>query len=178
MNGNYVQVAVECPVCLKVPRRVPIPMCPAGHLVCRRCRRHVMGKCPTCRRKLRRGEVNSVAAFLIDKIPHKCKYDSCQERDNLANILEHEKTCTRRAQDRQNQDEDESDEDEVEDEQEEDDEGEEEDVRVMIVPNRAEAVPNRFQEFAAAILLFMLMLLFLPYCVMMYKLCIYMNRLL
>ena len=134
MDGSYAQVledvraAVECPVCLMVPRQVPIPMCPAGHVVCRRCRRHVKGKCPTCRRKLRRDEVNSVAAFIIDKIPLKCKYDSCQERDKLANILEHEKTCTRRAQDGQDQDEDESDEDEVEREE----EGEEEDVRVMM----------------------------------------------
>ena len=108
------------------------------------------GKCPTCRRKLRRDEVNSVAAFLIDKIPLKCKYDSCQERDKLANILQHEKTCTRRAQDGQDQDEDKSDEDE--DEREE--EREEEDVRVMIVPNRAGAVFNRFQEFATAIVHF------------------------
>ena len=106
------------------------------------------GKCPTCRRKLRRDEVNSVAAFIIDKIPLKCKYDSCQEKDKLDNILEHEKTCTRRAQDGQDQDEDESDEDEVEREE----EGEEEDVRVMmrmIVPNRAEAV---FKVFANAML--------------------------
>ena len=81
MDGSYAQVledvraAVECPVCLMVPRQVPIPMCPASHVVCRRGRRHVKGKCPTCRRKLRRDEVNSVAAFLIDKIPLKCKYD-------------------------------------------------------------------------------------------------------
>ena len=40
MDGNYAQVledvraAVECPVCLMVPRQVPIPMCPAGHVVC------------------------------------------------------------------------------------------------------------------------------------------------
>ena len=34
-----------------------------------------MGKCPTCGRKLRRrGDVSSIAAFLIDKIPHKYKY--------------------------------------------------------------------------------------------------------
>ena len=58
-------------------------------------------------------------------------------------ILEHEKTCTRRAQDGQDQDEDESDEDEVEREE----EGEEEDVRVMIVPNRAEAVILQFLQF-------------------------------
>ena len=61
----------------------------------------------------------------------------------MANILEHEKTCTRRAQDGQDQEEDESDGDE--DEQEE----EEEDVGVMIVPNRAEAV---FKVFANAML--------------------------
>ena len=78
-----VRVAVECPVCLMVPRQVPIPMCPAGHVVCRRCRRHVKGKCPTCRRKLRRGDDNSVAASLFDKIPHTSKHNSCQERDIL-----------------------------------------------------------------------------------------------
>ena len=45
------------------------------------------GKCPTCRRKLRRGDDNSVAASLFDKIPHTSKHNSCQERDILVNTM-------------------------------------------------------------------------------------------
>ena len=29
---------VECPVCLVIPRSLPIPCCPAGHIMCRPCR--------------------------------------------------------------------------------------------------------------------------------------------
>ena len=99
MDGNYAQLlgdvrsVLECPVCLTVPRQVPVPACPAGHVVCGSCRRHVTDKCPTCRRKMQRGDVNYVAAALIEKIPHPCKFDHCEEKASLAIILEHEKIC-------------------------------------------------------------------------------------
>ena len=99
MDGNYAQLledvrsVLECPVCLTVPRQVPVPACPAGHVVCGSCRRHVTDKCPTCRRKMQRGDVNYVAAALIEKIPHPCKFGHCEEKASLAIILEHEKIC-------------------------------------------------------------------------------------
>jgi len=31
------QGAVECPVCLVVPREGPVPCCPAGHITCSPC---------------------------------------------------------------------------------------------------------------------------------------------
>ena len=32
---------VECPVCYEVPTSGPLPVCPNGHIVCRKCNRWV-----------------------------------------------------------------------------------------------------------------------------------------
>ena len=64
---------LECPICFNVPRDLPIPACPAGHIICRTCKSSVTS-CPTCRRKLYYDGSNSLAATLIEKVPHKCKF--------------------------------------------------------------------------------------------------------
>ena len=61
---------LECPVCYNIPREFPIPACPAGHVVCKTCRVKVQ-KCPTCRMKFTKGGVNTLAASMIEKIPHR-----------------------------------------------------------------------------------------------------------
>ena len=39
-----------CPICLEVPRDLPIPSCQAGHIVCRKCLPKLKdNNCPTCR---------------------------------------------------------------------------------------------------------------------------------
>ena len=60
---------VECPVCLVIPRDLPIPCCPAGHIICRPCRGRVL-HCPTCRRQLG-DNTSSLAAALIERVKHK-----------------------------------------------------------------------------------------------------------
>ena len=88
-----VENSMECSACFTVPRQLPIPCCPSGHLICGTCRGKVKGKCPTCRRKLRKGDVNSLAAALYDKVDHRCKFFPCEEKALLADILVHELKC-------------------------------------------------------------------------------------
>ena len=88
-----VEDSMECSACFTVPRQLPIPCCPSGHLICGDCRGKVKGKCPTCRRKLRKGDVNSLAAALYDKVEHRCKFFPCEEKALLADILKHELKC-------------------------------------------------------------------------------------
>ena len=40
--------SLQCPVCLLIPRALPVPACPAGHIICQACREKVT-LCPTCR---------------------------------------------------------------------------------------------------------------------------------
>ena len=91
---------LECPVCLSIPREIPIPACPVGHIVCRTCKTKVQ-ECPTCKRKYPNGELeitNSLAASLIDKVPHRCKYQDfkCDIKKKLSEIVKHEKICPER----------------------------------------------------------------------------------
>ena len=91
---------LECPVCFNIPREVPIPACPAGHIVCKTCKPKVQ-ECPTCRREYPWGKfevTNSLAASLIDKVPHKCKYSDfqCEVKMKLSEIVQHEKICPER----------------------------------------------------------------------------------
>ena len=60
---------MECPVCLTIPRSLPIPCCPAGHILCRSCRARVL-HCPTCRRQLE-DNTSSLAATLIERVRHR-----------------------------------------------------------------------------------------------------------
>ena len=61
------QGAVECPVCLVVPREGPVPCCPSGHIICSPClerlRREGRGGCPTCRVPM--GEGKSLLAKVV-----------------------------------------------------------------------------------------------------------------
>ena len=88
---------LECPVCLSVPRSGPIPSCSSGHIVCSTCREN-LSDCPVCRKPLLDNNVNSVAASLIEKVKHKCKYNDsgCEETDFLMHLENHEKKCPER----------------------------------------------------------------------------------
>lgn len=88
---------IQCPICLTIPRDVPIPQCEAGHIVCRPCNGHLT-KCPTCRRNLNKNITNSVASSLVELIPHKCKYfeNGCQVQDLLSSLVKHEIVCEER----------------------------------------------------------------------------------
>ena len=96
IDGNAVASGIECPVCLNVPRELPIPQCPEGHLICKDCRPS-LNTCPTCRRRLQDNN-SSIAAFLIDQVPHRCKFQDfgCKEKRLLSEIVNHEKKCPER----------------------------------------------------------------------------------
>ena len=87
---------LECPICYNVPRDLPIPQCPAGHIICIACRALVTS-CPTCRRQMSDG-TSSLAASMIDLVPHKCKFYEygCEVKDLLIQLKKHEKRCDER----------------------------------------------------------------------------------
>ena len=88
--------SLECPVCYKIPRDLPIPCCEVGHIVCQDCRRRVTD-CPTCRGKLL-SNTNSLAGSLIILVDHKCKFSSfgCEVKMKFEEIVHHEKTFPER----------------------------------------------------------------------------------
>ena len=86
---------LQCPVCLLVPREIPIPACPVGHLVCQRCRVNV-NICPTCRRPMLKNGTNTLANKMIERIPHPCKYSQCHVKNYLKEIVKHEARCPER----------------------------------------------------------------------------------
>jgi len=83
---------VECPICLDVPRKGPIFMCPNGHFLCEKCRQE---NCPTCRKIM--GDNKSILAVaVIENILHDCKFAECKQKFPLDKIEDHEKICKHR----------------------------------------------------------------------------------
>ena len=92
------QSSLECPVCLIIPREVPVPACSSGHIVCKPCRENLTS-CPTCRIPYNgRSTTNSLASSLIGTILHKCKYseNNCNVKLKLNEIVQHEIKCPER----------------------------------------------------------------------------------
>ena len=85
---------LECPVCLNIPRELPIPSCPSGHFVCRPCKTRVTD-CPTCRQPMPANMTNSPVGALIEQVQHKCKYNDqgCKAEMMLKDLMTHEKEC-------------------------------------------------------------------------------------
>jgi len=83
---------IECPVCMEIPRKGPLPVCPNGHFVCPQCKKE---SCPTCRSNM--GNNKSIlAGTIIDNIEHKCKFEDCDESFRLPDLDKHEETCPHR----------------------------------------------------------------------------------
>jgi len=80
---------VKCPVCLDVPKKAPIPVCPNGHVVCSKC---VREKCPTCRVKMEQGK-SSLAVTVIENIDHDCENEGCNEKLSHRELVSHDKSC-------------------------------------------------------------------------------------
>jgi len=83
---------VECPVCLDVPKRAPIPVCINGHVVCQNCLR---SECPTCRARMD-GATSILAVTVIENIEHICEWDECTETFTLDRLPVHMKKCSYR----------------------------------------------------------------------------------
>ena len=89
---------IQCPVCLTIPRDVPIPQCEGGHIVCKPCSVN-MTKCPTCSKDLNKKITSSLAASLVELVPHQCKFSKfgCEVKDLLSPLANHEKVCNVRS---------------------------------------------------------------------------------
>jgi len=97
--SKVVESTLKCPVCLNLPRDLPVPSCPSGHIVCRSCRPQVAdNKCPTCRQQMPANMTNSVVGSLIEQVEHKCKFgdQGCEVKLLLKEIEIHEKSCQKR----------------------------------------------------------------------------------
>ena len=96
-HDDWMEKLLECPICLNVPKDLPIPACPVGHIICKNCRTSVTS-CPTCRRKLSQVGASSLAASMIEKIPHKCKFAEfgCEVKVLLSQLKNHEEKCPER----------------------------------------------------------------------------------
>ena len=105
-NNGHVEMAstltkleesLECPVCYRIPRDVPISCCERGHIVCEPCRGRV-ATCPTCRGRLDSNITSSLAATQIMLVDHKCKFAfyGCDVKMKLEQIVVHEETCPER----------------------------------------------------------------------------------
>eukprot|EP00088_Acartia_fossae_P053400 TRINITY_DN6079_c0_g1_i1.p1 TRINITY_DN6079_c0_g1~~TRINITY_DN6079_c0_g1_i1.p1 ORF type:complete len:377 (+),score=71.29 TRINITY_DN6079_c0_g1_i1:227-1357(+) len=84
---------LECPVCLRVPRKTPIYQCARGHVVCSECKPNV-NTCPQCRDVL--GNIRSlVSEKVLEKLPSPCKYSDsgCQIEVMRSELPSHEKQC-------------------------------------------------------------------------------------
>ena len=85
---------LECPVCLNIPRELPLPSCPSGHIVCRPCKTRLTD-CPTCRQPMPENMTNSIVGALIEQVEHRCKFhdQGCEVKMMLKDLLVHEKWC-------------------------------------------------------------------------------------
>ena len=93
-----IKIQLECPVCLNIPRDLPLPSCPSGHIVCRPCKERVED-CPTCRQPMPPNMINSLVGGLIEHVEHKCKYSDqgCKVKMMLKDLQLHETNCPERA---------------------------------------------------------------------------------
>eukprot|EP00092_Neocalanus_flemingeri_P027259 GFUD01029561.1.p1 GENE.GFUD01029561.1~~GFUD01029561.1.p1 ORF type:complete len:306 (-),score=93.32 GFUD01029561.1:170-1087(-) len=95
---KHLQSLVECPVCLGSIRTVPVSCCPSGHVVCTDCRSQLVS-CPVCRTVYPSLQlVSHLAAGIIDKIPHPCKFKAygCSQSLLLSSLPAHETCCSYR----------------------------------------------------------------------------------
>ena len=92
---------VECPVCLHLPRRGPIPACSNGHIICLTCKEKILERarnagseptCPTCKGALG-NHTSLLAARLLEGVAHECKFTGCGQEMTLEDLDQHEKLC-------------------------------------------------------------------------------------
>ena len=80
---------VECPVCLEVPRELPVAICPNGHVVCKSCKRN---SCPKCRAVMGSGK-SLLAGTMIKNLLHMCKFAGCDAMVAHDHLIGHFKIC-------------------------------------------------------------------------------------
>jgi hypothetical protein len=96
INPDILKNLLECPVCLRVPRKAPIFQCTRGHIVCGECKPNVR-TCPQCRIPM--DNIRSlVSEKVLEQLPTSCKYadHGCQVERMREVLVEHEKHCQNR----------------------------------------------------------------------------------
>lgn len=92
-----IEEEVTCPVCKQVPRIIPIPVCPNGHIICQPCLVKLENlMCTTCRVAILPNKFSVVAAGVASKLPHVCRFQGCKVKMNLSKIKIHELNCKTR----------------------------------------------------------------------------------
>jgi len=87
-----VKEKIECPVCLDIPRKSPVPVCPNGHFVCEKCK---TDSCPSCRVGMGQGK-SLLAATILEHIDHQCNFTDCDQSFPTGDLVEHEAICPHR----------------------------------------------------------------------------------
>ena len=87
---------MECPVCLTVPRKGPVPCCPRGHLICQPCHKRMKEEmqrnCPTCRGPMGEGK-NLLARAVIENLDHLCDLAGCKQLVPFQELERHREKC-------------------------------------------------------------------------------------
>lgn len=93
---DQIRTLIECPICFKIPRSLPVSCCGAGHVLCEDCKK-TMTFCPICRGSVMYN-TNTLAGKISSIIPHPCKFDifGCSVVQNVMEIVDHEKICAER----------------------------------------------------------------------------------
>ena len=74
LSLQEIKDALECVICLDVPKKDPIYQCDNGHILCSFCHENV-SDCPVCRVKLGRSR-NLAVEKVLSKCPRPCEYDT------------------------------------------------------------------------------------------------------
>ena len=90
---DEIQDALECVICLDVPKHDPIYQCDNGHILCEYCHKSVF-ECPVCKLKL--GSTRNLAVEkVLEKCPRPCDYNNfgCSIRLTRAALDVHQEVC-------------------------------------------------------------------------------------
>ena len=88
-----IQDAIECVICLDIPKNDPVYQCNHGHILCNECHARVTD-CPICKVKLGRTRALVVEKVLA-KYPRCCKFEDygCNVKLPKEQLQTHENVC-------------------------------------------------------------------------------------
>ena len=90
---DEIQDALECVICLDVPKHDPVYQCNHGHILCNSCHAKVT-ECPVCRVKL--GSTRSLAVEkVLAKCPRPCEFNNygCSIKLTKTALEKHQEGC-------------------------------------------------------------------------------------
>jgi len=94
LMDDKMKEVMECPVCLKLPRKGPIFQCGRGHCVCSICRPK-LAKCPLCEGAFIETRNLIFEKLLAIPMKHACKFADygCQFEETIMPLEHHEREC-------------------------------------------------------------------------------------